>query len=424
MKSKNILKILAQLVFVVLIVTLVAIGLYDMKGKNKIISSFEDIKTGLDISGGVSVVYQPDTEGQISEEDMSKAMTIMRKRLDNKNLFDANVKADLANKWLEVEIPDETDPEKAIEGLGQTAKLEFRDSEGNVILDGGNVISAKEEQNQSELGAYQEVVALQFNEEGRRKFAEATTNLVGQPIYIYLDETQISAPVVNEPITDGNAVISMGNSNSDKAKQEATELAGLIESGSLPFGLKILSNQYVGPTVGAKALEISIYAAIIGIALVILYMICIYKLPGIVSSVSLLAYIGLTIIVLANMGITLTLSGIAGIILSIGMAVDANIVIFERIKEELNNKRGIQKAIDIGFKNATSAIIDSNITTLIASGALYLFGIGPIKGFGAVLFMGVVISMFTSLVLTRYLLKDIAKIFNKNAKIYGGKVNG
>lgn len=424
MKSRNVLNIIIGIVFSLLIVTFTLIGMYDTKGKTQIISSAQDIKTGLDISGGISAVYKPDIEGNVSDEDMAKAKNIIRKRLDNKNLFDANVKVDLNNGWVEVEIPDETNPDEALSNLGQTAKLEFRDPDGNVIVDGSNIISAKEQQIQSEMGTYQEVVSLNFNEEGRQKFSQATENLVGRSISIYLDDALISAPVVNEPITTGNAVISMGSSDLTEAKKEATELASLIDSGALPFGLSVVSSQYIGPTVGSKALDISIKAALIGTILVMIYMICIYKLPGVVSSISLVTYIGIVLLLLSNMGITLTLPGIAGIILSIGMAVDANIVIFERIKEELMLGKSIQKSVNLGFKNATSSIVDANITTAIAAVALYVFGIGTVKGFGIVLLIGVIISMITAIFFTRFMLKNFSAIFNKNVKLYGGKANG
>ena len=424
MKSRNVLNIVVGIVFTIFIVTLTLLGMYDTKGKTQIISSAEDIKTGLDISGGISAVYKPDIEGNVSDEDMAKAKNIIRKRLDNKNLFDANVKVDLNNGWVEVEIPDETNPDEALANLGQTAKLEFRDPDGNVIVDGSNIISATEQQIQSEIGTYQEVVSLNFNEEGRQKFSQATEDLVGRSISIYLDDTLISAPVVNEPITTGNAVISMGTSDLTEAKKEATELASLIDSGALPFGLTVVSSQYIGPTVGSKALDISIKAALIGTVLVMIYMIFIYKIPGLVSSISLVTYIGIVLLLLSNMGITLTLPGIAGIILSIGMAVDANIVIFERIKEELNLGKSIQKSVNLGFKNATSSIIDANITTAIAAISLYIFGIGTVKGFGIVLLIGVIVSMITAIFFTRFMLKNFSAICNKNVKLYGGKANG
>lgn len=229
MKSTNVLKIFLGIAIVILLVTFATVGFYSTSNKQNIILSAKNIVTGLDISGGVSIVYRPDTEEQVSSEDMAKARTILRQRLDSKGLYDANIKVDLANNWIEVEIPDETDPDEAVSGLGQTAALQFKDSEGNIVLEGQDVIKATAEQIQTSLGAYEYVVALNFSSEGTTKFAEATANLIGEPIYIYLDETLISYPTVNEAITDGNCYISM-NGNDEETKNAAEELADLISS--------------------------------------------------------------------------------------------------------------------------------------------------------------------------------------------------
>lgn len=422
MKSTNVLKLLLGVLLVVLLVTFTCIGLYDSKSRTYTVKSAKDIVTGLDISGGVSIVYKPDTDKNVSTEEMGNAKTILRERLDNKGLYDANIKVDLANNWLEVEIPNETNPDEAVAGLGQTAVLQFRDPDGNVVLEGQDVQSAVAETVQNNMGVSEYAVSLKFSEEGTAKFAEATTNLVGKSIYIYLDENIISAPVVNEPITNGSCYISM-NGTSEEILEEASTLANLINSGSLPFGLTAITSEYVGPTVGEQALNISIKAAFIGIILVMIYMIVIYKLPGFVADIALVAYTSVVLLLISNLGITLTLSGIAGIILSIGMAVDANVIIFERIKEEINAKRSIAKSIDLGFKNAVSSIVDGNVTTAIVALALYFFGTGSIKGFGAVLLIGVIVSMLTAVFFTRFLMNTVSKLAPQNKKLYGGKAN-
>jgi len=423
LKSTNVLKIVTVLAIVMVLVIFAIFGLYDTSAKYGVIIPATEIKTGLDISGGISIIYAPDIEGEVSADDLAKAKVILRQRLDNKNLYDANITADTSNGWLAVEIPNETDKDSAIEGLGQTAKLEFRDPDGNVIVDGSNVISADVQYSVNDYGVEEPGVSLTFDEVGRQKFEEATSNLVGSYISIYLDDTVISSPNVKEALSGGNIFISIGGNNIDEKLAEANGLASLIDSGSLPFGLKVITSQYVGPTVGAQALDISIKACAIGIICVIIFMILVYKLPGIVASLSLIAYTSLVLLVISNLEITLTLSGIAGVILSIGMAVDANIIIFSRIKEELKNKIEIQKAVDLGFKNALSSIIDGNITTAIVAISLYLFGMGAVKGFGLVLLIGIIVSMITAIFLTRFMLKSFANIFNKKINLYGGKVH-
>lgn len=423
MKLTNVLKVVTGLTIVLMLIVFVIFGLYDTRVKEAIILPASEIKTGLDISGGISIIYEPDTDIKVSNDDIAKAKTILRQRLDNKNLYDANIMADLTNGWLQIEIPNETDKDSAIEGLGQTAKLEFRDPDGNVILDGSNVVSAKLEISENDYRTEQYGVSLVFDQEGKEKFATATSQLIDKDISIYLDNDLISSARVNEALTSGTAFISMGDSNIKKQKESATKLANLIESGALPFGLKVVTSQYIGPTVGAQALDISIKACAIGIICVIIFMIIMYKLPGFIAGVSLIAYTSLVLLIISNLGITLTLSGIAGIILSIGMAVDANVIIFERIKEELLAQNSVKKSIDLGFKNALSSIIDGNITTAIVAIALYLFGMGAVKGFGLVLLIGIIVSMITAIFLTKFMLKSFANIFSKQVNLYGGKAH-
>ncbi len=358
---------------------------------------------------------------------MQKSEAVIRNRLEVKNIFDYIIRSDVNTREITVEIPvdtsDETkDPLEAVEGLDKTAKVEFRDPDSNVLLSGDDIESAKYSETPTDSSQIRSPhVELTFTEEGAQKFSEATANLIGKTISIYLDDTCITSPVVNQQITSNNAIITMGEGAYDEKKAQAEEYAMLIASGTLPFNLNVVSKEYIGPYIGQQALEISIKAGIVAFVIIALLMIVVYRIPGFVSTISLVAYVALLILILANTGISLTLPGIAGLILSIGMAVDANVIIFERLKEELRQKMGYKKAFERSFKNAMSAIIDGNITTFTVAILLYIIGIGPIKGFGIVLALGVVLSLITAVVFSKYLLKEWMPLVDKSTFLFGLK---
>lgn len=398
----------------VIIVTLLlsAVSYFGIGSEN--VLGIKNIKQGLDLQGGVSIVYEADKPNP-TDEEMASALSIIRLRLDNMNSTEADVAQQGTNR-IRVDIPGIYDAEKAVADIGQTAQLTFVDPDGNVVASGSQIVSAQAQGYQSQTGAAEYVVAVEFDSEGAKSFAEATERLVGQQISIVLDDEVISSPTVNEAITGGKCQIS-GNFSLD----DAAELAALIRAGALPFKLNVLSMNNVGAKLGADSLSTSLLAGAIGGALVLLFMLLIYRVAGIASDIALAIYLVLELLVLSLIGATLTLPGIAGIVLSIGMAVDANVIIFERLKEELRIGRQMRYAIDIAFSKAFSAILDGNITTLIAAVVLYWLGTGPIKGFALTLGIGIIISMFSAIVVTRFLLKCLAGMGLVSPKLYGVK---
>ncbi|MDE6181813.1 MAG: protein translocase subunit SecD [Eubacteriales bacterium] len=349
------------------------------------------------------------------EDKMRSAMSMIQQRLDRKGWTEANVYQEGKNR-IRVEIPGIEDAETAVQEIGQTAKLTFTDITGNVLVEGKDVVNASKAAITNQAGVQEIVVNLEFNEKGKKDFAKATEENIGNPILIMLDDNLISSPIVNTAITDGNAMIS-GEFDIDSAE----ELASLIRAGSLPFELEILEMNTVGATLGANALQTSILGGAVGLVLVLIFMILFYRMNGFAANLALIIYILVELILLNFFNITLTLHGIAGIMLSIGMAVDANVIIFERIREELKTGRTIKLAINKGFSRALPAILDSNITTLIAGGVLYWLGTGPIKGFAQTLMLGIVISMVTALFVTRIILNIMVGAGIKNPKLYGGR---
>ncbi len=363
--------------------------------------SMHDIKRGLDLSGGVSIVYQADKEN-VTDEEMRLATTLIQNRLDRKNWTEAEVSRQ-GNNRIRVEIPGVADAESAIEELGKTAQLTFMDESGNVLLDGSMIEDAKKEVGSvsSDSGS-QPYVALKFNEEGKQKFADATKNNIGKRILIVMDNDVISAPTVNSEITDGEAMITGGFTG-----DSAQELADLIKEGAMPFDLSVMEMNNIGARLGANAIETSLKSAVVGVALVLLFMLLVYRVGGFAADWALVIYMGLEVAVLSLFNVTLTLPGIAGVILSVGMAVDANVIIFERFKEEVSSGKTMRSAVKTSFSRALPAILDGNVTTLIAAAILYFMGTGTIKGFAITLIIGIVLSMFTAVVITRLIIMGI-----------------
>lgn len=378
-------------------------------------AGYKNIKLGLDLKGGVYIVYGPEEGVTPSDDEMAAAISMLQQRVEYKGYYDAEVSQEGDSK-IRVEIPGVEDAAAVVEEIGEAAHLTFRamnddGTPGDVLVDGINVADADK--------AYQNnavVVTLTFDEAGRQAFATATQNNVGRQIGIYMDDMLISAPTVNQAITDGNAVIT-----GDFDAESAEDLAAKIRSGSLPFSLRALEYNAVGARLGADSLSTSVKAGAVGVFLVFLFMLIVYRLPGLLADIALVGYTALNIIILSLTGISLTLPGVAGIVLGIGMAVDANVIVFERIKEEIRAGKSVKTAIHNGFDRALSAILDGNITTLIACAVLLWLGTGPIKGFAQTLILSIVVSMFSALIVTRILLNLCVNIGIKSPKLYGGK---
>lgn len=430
--KKGILWFVAAVVVIALVIVTAISGLN--LGVVEVPSAAEGIRLGLDLQGGAMITFEAITEdgSAPSESDMEVAKTVLRKRLDAANYTEGTVTA-LGDRRLTVEIPSVTDPEEAVALLGKTAVLEFRDADGNVIVSGTDVKKAESVFSPiAENGMSQHHVVLSLTSEGREKFTQATKTAASKAgdgknyIDIYLDDTLQSRPYVDATyastgIDSEEVIITIGGEDSFSAAggEGSKTLANVINSGRLPFELEEIELRSVGPTLGEKALETSLFAGLIGLLLVMVFMIVIYRLPGIVASISLAFYTSLMVVIMSLLKVNLSLPGIAGIILSIGMAVDANVIIYERIKEELRVGKTLKASIDAGFKRAFTAILDSNITTLIAAVVLYFFGMGTIVGFAITLGLGVVISMFTVLVVSRFLLYRLVDMNIKSLKAYG-----
>ena len=369
------------------------------------------IPLGLDLSGGVSITYQVLDENP-SAEDMSDTIYKLQRRVEGYST-EASV-YQVGDDRITVEIPGESDANMILAELGNPGSLEFQLADGTVYMTGDQVASAKAGTTEDAYGNKEYVVQLSLTEEGAKLFSEVTAENVGKRLPIVYDGEQISNPMVQEAITGGSAQIT-GMTSYEQAETLATQ----IRIGSLSLKLEELESSVVGAQLGSQAIASSLKAAAIGLSLVILFMIVVYALPGMAASVALLIYTGLVIVTLYLFEITLTLPGIAGIILGIGMAVDANVIIFARIREEIATGKTVSSAVKIGFQKAMSAILDGNITTLIAAVVLMGLGSGTVKGFAYTLMIGIVLSMFTALVVTRWILYALYGLGLKNEKYYG-----
>ena len=370
------------------------------------------VKQGLDLQGGTHVVLEAvDTpEAKVDEDAVKRVLKIIEKRINELGLTEPIVQRQ-GERRIIIELPGVKDPEKAIEMIGKTALLEFQDEAGVTHLTGKDLKDARAQIDQ----AKQNLVALEFTDQGGKVFAELTSKNVGRHIAILLDKQVLTNPVVNEPIAGGKAVIT-GN----RSIEEAERLAILLRSGSLPVKVDILETRTVGPTLGDDSKEKSKTAFAVGTCLIVAFMLLYYRMSGFVANVCLVLYLVLLLGSLKILNATLTLPGIAGIILSLGMAVDANVLIFERFKEEHRSGKTLRAAMDAGFTRAFATIFDSNMTTLFASVILFFLGSGPIKGFAVTLTLGIVLSMFTAISVTKILLKMLmnTSLF-KSGKAYG-----
>ena len=371
------------------------------------------IKLGLDLAGGVSITYQT-VEPNPSDEDMADTIYKLQQRVQNYST-EAEVYREGGNR-INIDIPGVSDANAILDELGKPGSLIFVDPQGNTVLTGDQVATAKagiiDNNGNSEY-----VVSLTFTDEGSKAFAEATARLIGQRIAIIYDNVIYSNPTVQTAITGGTAQIT-GMTSYDEAKN----LASTIRIGSLSLELEELRSNVVGAKLGQEAISTSMKAAAVGFVILAVFMIAVFLLPGFASVLALSLYVILEILLLSAFEITLTLPGIAGIILSIGMAVDANVIIFTRIKEEIGLGKSVNEAINTGFKKALSAIVDGNVTTLIAAAVLYLRGSGTVKGFAQTLALGIILSMFTALFVTRFIMKAFYNIGLDNPKLYGKKL--
>ena len=370
-----------------------------------------NIKLGLDLAGGVSITYQA-VDDNPSAEDMKDTVYKLQKRVEVYST-ESTVYQE-GNNRINIEIPGVSDANHILEELGKPGSLEFQDENGNTLLTGTDIKNAQGGTYNNQMGNREYVVELTLTDEGAQKFAEATANNVGKSMPIVYDGETISAPNVKEAISGGTAQI-----DGMESFEAAEELASTIRIGSLSLELEELHSKVVGAQLGEEAISTSLKAAAIGLVLVMLFMMVMYLAPGFTASLALILYSALTVFALWIFDITLTLPGIAGIILSIGMAVDANVIIFARIREEIGAGKSVNAAMKIGYEKALSAIVDGNITTLIAAIVLGIRGSGTVKGFAYTLGIGIVLSMFTALVVTRWLMKCFYALGLKDAKFYG-----
>lgn len=370
------------------------------------------VKQGLDLQGGTHVVLQAveTPDAKVDDDALNRSVKIIERRVNELGLTEPVIQRQGKDRII-VELPGVKDPEKAIAMLGRTALLEFKDMTGKTVMTGKDLKDAKASAEQSG----RPVVALEFSDEGGKKFADLTARNVGKQIAIVLDGDVLTAPVVNEAITGGRAQIT-GNRN----MEEAEHLAILLRSGSLPVKIEVIENRTVGPTLGQDSKEKSEKAFGIGLAFVFVFMLLVYRAFGLVTDIVLLLYTLLVLAIMRGLNATLTLPGIAGIILSIGMAVDANVLIFERFKEEIASGKTLRASMEAGFSRAFITIFDSNITTIMAAVVLFYLGTGPIRGFAITLALGVLVSMFTAITVTRYMLRFLlASNISTNPYVFG-----
>jgi SecD/SecF fusion protein len=374
--------------------------------------SMKNIRTGLDLSGGVSITYQA-KESNPSSEDMQDTIGKLQKRVEQYST-EAQVYQQGSNRIC-IEIPGASDANTILQELGKPGSLLFQDPDGNTVLEGTDIADAQGvTQSDQTTNQREYVVDLTLNDSGKSKFAEATQANIGKSISIVYDGEVISAPTVQTAITDGKCQIT-GMESIDAAR----ELASTIRIGALSLDLEELYSNVVAAQLGQEALSTSVVAGLIGIILIVIFMICVYRIPGIAAGWSLILYTFLMLGALNAFDLTLTLPGIAGIILSIGMAVDANVIIYARIREEISAGRSVRNAILAGFQKSFSAILDGNVTTLIAAGILYFMGTGTIRGFSITLALGIVLSMISALLISRMLISALYGVGFKDEKFFG-----
>ena len=415
-------------IFTLVIVVLVVAGLLflALHGAGNVVKpASEGVVLGLDLVGGSEITYEAvipdDFETDNLAEGMEVARTMMQQRLDALGYTEASCYIS-GERRLVVEIPSVEDPEKAVQQLGATAVVSFVDADGTVWLTGSEVAGAEYENSPTDsTGLSRPHVKLDLTPEGREKLHEASQKVLARGdgknyLAIQMDGKEISAPYVNEELDTDSVIISIGSA--ENPEEEARYLAKIISAGRLPFELSTAKQQTIGASLGEKSLSTSLLAGLIGLILVMIFMIAVYRLMGVISCVALTTYAALFAVAISVLHVNLSLPGIAGIILTVGMAVDANVIIYERIKEEFRMGKTLRFAIESGYKRAILAIIDANVTTMIAGFVLLWQGSGTILGFAVTLLIGVALSMLVMLVMTKVLLKTAVGLKITNLKLY------
>ena len=387
-KNKGIISLVLTVVLIALMGFTVIVGF----GKTGT-GAMKNIKLGLDLAGGVSITYQVKDKNP-SDEEMSDTIYKLQRRVEQYST-ESSVYQE-GDDRINIEIPGVTDANEILDELGKPGSLEFKTEDGETVITGADVQTATAKAGEDKMGNREYSIELSLNEDGKEKFAKATRENINKPISIIYDGAEISSPIVQSEIPDGLAYIS-GNFT----YESADNLASTIRIGGLKLELEELRSNVVGAQLGEQAISTSLKAGAIGLALIIIFMIFVYYLPGLAAGLALLIYTELVLVILNAFNITLTLPGIAGIILGIGMAVDANVIIFARVREEMTRGKSVKNSLKTGFQKAMSAIVDGNVTTLIAAAVLWFRGSGPVKGFAQTLAIGIIVSMFTALVVTR-----------------------
>ena len=404
-KNKGIISLILAVVLIALMGFTVTVG-FGRTGTG----AMKNIKLGLDLAGGVSITYQVKDKNP-SDEEMSDTIYKLQRRVEQYST-EASVYQEGSDR-INIEIPGVTDANKILDELGKPGSLEFKTEDGKTVLTGADVETASARAGEDSMKNREYSVELTLNKDGKEKFAKATKENVGKKIDIVYDGTTISDPIVNQEIDGGQAYIT-GNFTFE----EADNLASTIRIGGLKLELEELRSNVVGAQLGEQAISTSLKAGAIGLALIIVFMIFVYYLPGLASGLALLIYTELVLVILNAFNVTLTLPGIAGIILGIGMAVDANVIIFARVREEMSRGKSVKNSLKTGFQKAMSAIVDGNVTTLIAAAVLWFRGSGPVKGFAQTLAIGILVSMFTALVVTRIIVFSFYAVGLRKESLY------
>jgi len=425
----------------IIVVVLLAALVIDIPAVAKFIG-FKDgwrIHEGLDLQGGTHLVYQTDLSKITGTADdaVTGVVNVIRRRVDSLGVSEPVIQKTRDNSRVIVDLPGISDVNQAINLIGTTAQLEFREGIAGKSLGDNSSIKSENYDDWQDIGltgadfvaaeaqvaqannsiVRQPQVAIEVNSAGAKIFAEATKKNIQKPLAIFLDKKLLSAPTVEVEITDGKAVISGGFTLA-----EAKSLAIQLKAGALPVPVKLISQNNIGATLGSEAVTQSVVAGLLGLLMVLLFMLIYYRLPGLVAAVALVMYSLIALAVYITVPVTLTLAGIAGFIISIGMAIDANILIFERMKEEIREGKSVVAAIDAGFSRAWTSIRDSNVSTLITCVILYYFGSGLIRGFAVTLGIGVAVSLFSAITVSHTLLKLISMTnLSRNFRLWGAK---
>ena len=399
-------------IFIIIVILVIFFSVWGFLGFEifgyKFMNFNESIKKGLDLQGGVSVL-QEIVDEEVTKDTLQRTRELLSLRVNKFGLSEPVVAIEGDNR-IRIDLAGVFDSDDIVKTLTSTGELTFKDENGNVLLTGNDVKDATAVLTNEGKA----IIQLKFTPEGTQKFAEATKNNLNKTIEISMDDQVLTKPVVNTEITEGEAVI-----EGSRSFEEANKVASIIQSGALPVTLKTISVSTVGPTLGAEAIPNTVKAGIIGFIFIFIIMFIRYRFPGVIATMSLFIYMLLFLFIFSLIQAVLTLPGIAGILLTLGMAIDANILIFERIREELIKGKSVKIAIRIGFDKAMSSILDSNITTIIAGLVLYFIGTGGVKGFATTLLIGIVLSMFSSIVITKYMINLVYNMGLRSKKSYG-----